>query len=103
MKHLIAEMSWRLAILPAKPYCLPTEAVTAIDTAKFWAAVVAGGCAVIALILIGIGIIMDHRRGGGSDIMHKLGGWILGAIIVTAASGLAAIFVKVPTDCVPLA
>lgn len=89
-------------VVPAAPYCLPQQAMNALDTAKFWCGLVALACAVIALIMIGIGLFFQHNRSDGGQMMSSLGKWIFGAVIVTAATGLTSIFIQVPTDCIPL-
>lgn len=95
-----------MTIVPAAPYCLPADATNAMDTAKFWAGIVAGAVAVVAMIMIGLGIFANSSVGGhasdGGALMGKLGKWILGAVLVSSAVGLAALFVHVPTDCVPM-
>lgn len=89
-------------IVHAKAYCLPDAAMNAIDTFKLWAMIVAGAFAVISLIMVGIGLWAQHRRNDGGQIMSQLGIWIFGAVLVTAASAIAGIFIRVPTDCIPL-
>lgn len=86
--------------VPAKPLCMPDAAITAIDTAKFWSMVIAAGMAVVALIMLGIGMFFSHNRGDGGQMLGKLGWWIGGAVLVAAAAGIAALFIVVPTDCV---
>lgn len=85
-----------------EPYCLPQDAMNALDTAKFWVGIVAGALAVVALILIGIGLFFQGRRGDGGEMLGRLGWWIGGAVLISAAAGLATIFIQVPENCIPI-
>ncbi|WHE37831.1 TrbC/VirB2 family protein [Microbacterium sp. BDGP8] len=87
-------------IVPMAPYCLPTEAQNALDTARFWVQIAAVALAVIALILVGIGMFFQHSRGDGGQMLSRLGWWIAGVVLVAAASGIVSIFLQVPTDCI---
>lgn len=87
--------------LPAKPLCLPDQMSTALDTGKLWATIIAAGLAVVALIMVGIGMFFQQNRGDGGDMLKKLGFWIAGCVLVAAASGIAAIFIPSGVvDCV---
>ncbi|MDD7930777.1 TrbC/VirB2 family protein [Microbacterium thalli] len=87
-------------IVPMAPYCLPGEAQNALDTARFWVQIIAVALAVIALILVGIGMFFQHNRGDGGQILSRLGWWIAGMVAIAAASGIVSIFLQVPTDCI---
>jgi hypothetical protein len=95
-------IDWASQIVSTAAYCLPKAAMDAIDTFKLWAMIVAGCAAVVSLIMVGIGMWMQHRRQDGGQVMGQLAIWIFGAILVTAASAIAGIFVRYPTDCIPL-
>lgn len=82
--------------IKAAPLCMPSEVNTALDTAKLWCTIVAAGLAVVALIMVGIGMFFQNRRGDGGEILAKLGWWIFGCVLIAAASGIAAVFI--PTD-----
>lgn len=87
--------------VPAAPLCLPTQVTTALDTAKFWCTIVAAALAVVGLILIGIGMFFQHRRGDGGEMLKSLGWWIGGAVTVAAAAGIASVFIPSGTaNCV---
>lgn len=88
-------------ISPTAAYCLPAEAVNAMDTAKMWALIIAVTFAIVGLILIGIGMFFQHRRGDGGEVLKSLGWWIGGVILVSAAAGITSIFLNAPTDCIP--
>jgi type IV secretory pathway VirB2 component (pilin) len=90
------------AVAPAAPYCLPAEAVNALDTAKFWTQLVAVALAVVALILIGIGMFFSSRRGDGGEMMKSLGWFIGGVVIISAASGIVSIFLNPSSGCTPV-
>lgn len=97
-ENLKAEVIIRV---PAAPLCMPTQVTTALDTAKFWCTVVAAGLAVVALILVGIGMFFQHRRGDGGEMLKALGWWIGGVVLVSAAAGIATVFIpSANTDCV---
>jgi len=89
-------------LVKAQAYCLPQEAMNALDTGKFWTMIIAVAAAVIGLLIIGIGAFIDHQRGEGHAILKKLMIWIIAAAIISAASGIANTFIQVPTDCIPL-
>lgn len=87
--------------VPAAPLCMPTQVTTALDTAKFWCTIVAAGLAVVALIMIGVGMFFQGRRGDGGEMLKTLGWWILGVVLVAAAAGIAAVFIPAGnTGCV---
>lgn len=86
----------------ARPYCLPQAATDALDTAQFWAKIVAAALAVVALIFVGIGIYFQSGQHDGGNMMKKLGWWIFGVTIASAAVGIAQIFIHAPTDCTPV-
>ncbi|MEG2578398.1 MAG: TrbC/VirB2 family protein [Glutamicibacter sp.] len=89
-------------MIQAAPICPPDEMTTALDTAKFWLTIIAAGMAVVALILVGIGMFFQHRRGDGGEMLKALGWWIGGVVLVAAAAGIAAVFIPTPdmTNCV---
>jgi len=88
------------AVVHATAYCLPADVQNAMDTAKFWTTFVAAGLGVIALIMIGIGMFFQNRRGDGGQMLHSLLWWIAGVVLVGAASGIASIFLVAPTNCI---
>jgi hypothetical protein len=101
MSRLEALKAQIILSVPAKPLCLPGQVTTALDTAKFWCMLVGAGLAVVALILVGIGMFFQHRRGDGGEMLKALGWWIGGAVLISAAAGIAAVFIPSgSTDCV---
>lgn len=82
----------------AQAYCPPKEFTNGLDTAKFWTTLVAVAAGVIGLIIIGIGLFFEHNRHDGGQMMKKLFGWMLGAVIVSAATTIASIFLNVTTS-----
>lgn len=97
---VIAELVTTLGPVFTAPYCLPAEATNALDTAKFWTQTVAVALAVVALIMVGIGMFFQHRRGDGGEMLKALGWWIAGVVLISAAAGIVSIFLTVPADCV---
>lgn len=88
-------------MVPAAAYCLPQDAMNALDTAKLWTTIVAAALSVVALIMIGIGMFFQHSRGDGGQMIRTLGWWIGGAVLVAGASGIATIFVNAASsNCV---
>lgn len=86
--------------LPTKPLCMPDQVTTVMDTAKFWTTLIGGSLAVVGLILIGIGMFFQHRRGDGGEVMKSMGWWIAGALILGTAGVIAGIFIPSgQTDC----
>ncbi|MGK9149521.1 conserved hypothetical protein [Plantibacter sp. T3] len=85
----------------AAPYCMPEAAQNALDTGVFWMRIVAVSLGVIALIMIGIGMFYSARRGDGGEMLSKLGWFIAGLIVVSAAAGIVSIFLATPTGCTP--
>lgn len=79
--------------VPALPLCMPGQVTTALDTAKFWCTVIGAGLAVVALIMIGIGMFFQHKRGDGGEMLKGLGWWIGGVVLVAAAAGIASVFI----------
>lgn len=98
LAHAIAAA---IPTVPMEPYCLPAEAINALDTAKFWTQIVAVALAVVALIMIGIGMFFSARRGDGGEMIKSLGWWIGGVVLIAAASGIVSIFLSPDGNCVP--
>ncbi|MEV7574364.1 TrbC/VirB2 family protein [Pseudarthrobacter sp. NPDC089323] len=87
--------------VPTLPVCMPNQVTTALDTAKLWCTVVGAGLAVVALIMIGIGMFFQHKRGDAGEMLKSLGWWIGGVVLVSAAAGIAAVFIPSGnTNCV---
>lgn len=80
----------------AKALCMPDKVTTTLDTVKMWLYIAAGAAAVAGLLMIGIGLMIDRQHGEGSRVLKHLGFWIGGALLVAAASVIAAAFI--PTD-----
>lgn len=78
--------------VPATAKPLPQAMTDALDTVKMWVLIVAGAMAVIALIMVGIGLMFAHQRQDGGQKLQSLGWWIAGCVIVATAAGLTAVF-----------
>ncbi|QRY42304.1 hypothetical protein JVX92_15080 (plasmid) [Microbacterium hominis] len=99
MNELIVNVAGR--ILPATPYCLPTDATNALDTAKLWAFIIAGVAILVAIIAGGVSIAFS-RRDGGHEVVATMGKILIGAILIGAATGIAGIFMNgIATNCIP--
>lgn len=79
-------------IVPAEAKPLPQEVYNVLDTLKLWMGIIAGSLAIIALILVGIGMFFARSRGDGGEMLQKLGWWIAGVTLIATASGLVAVF-----------
>jgi hypothetical protein len=84
----------------ATAYCMPDSVTNALDTAKLWAKIIAGGLAFVALVMVGIGIMFQSGRHDGGQMLAKLGWWIFGVTLASGAAGMVALFIQIPTDCV---
>lgn len=82
------------------PYCLPDQAENALATAKFWTQLVAIALAVVAVVLIGIGMFFSGRRGDGGEMLKSLGWWIGGIVLIAGASQMVSVFITPPTNCI---
>ncbi|MDO4144112.1 hypothetical protein [Clavibacter michiganensis] len=93
----------RLGVVVAEAYCLPGKAQDALDTATLWTRIVAIALGVIALIILGIGMFFSGRRHDGGETLKGLGWWIGGAALISAAAGVASIFLgAVSSNCKPI-
>ncbi|MDJ0336599.1 TrbC/VirB2 family protein [Salinibacterium sp. G-O1] len=101
MIELLHSIAAAIPTVPMAPYCLPADAVNALDTAKFWTQLIAVALAIVALILIGIGMFFSSRRGDGGEMIKSLGWWIGGVVLIAAASGIVAIFLSPDSNCIP--
>jgi type IV secretory pathway VirB2 component (pilin) len=78
--------------VPATAKPLPPAMVDALDTVKLWVGIFAGAMAIIALILIGVGMMFAHNQRDGGQKLQEMGKWIAGCVLVGGAAGLAAVF-----------
>jgi hypothetical protein len=59
-----------------------------VTTIVGWAAWVAVAVCVVGVLIAGISMAIEHRRGGGGESVAKLG-WVMGAcVVIGSASGL---------------
>ena len=76
----------------AKP--LPKPVTDGLDTIRNWVQIIGGSIAVIALMILFIGLFFAHRGGQGQEFMGKVGWWIAGAVLFGLAGVIAPIFLS---------
>ncbi|WP_440681936.1 hypothetical protein [Clavibacter nebraskensis] len=87
----------------ATAYCFPQKMQDAMDTAKFWAIIIAAGLGAIALITIGIGMLFSGKRHDGGETLKSLGYFIGGTSLIGGASAIVAVFLTIgTTGCTPV-
>ncbi|CAM98507.1 hypothetical membrane protein (plasmid) [Clavibacter michiganensis subsp. michiganensis NCPPB 382] len=87
----------------AQAYCLPGAAQDGMDTGKLWLAIAAVFAAVCSLVMIGMGMWFQTQHHDGGAMFKTLSRWILGAVTVAGASGIATAFLGViSTACTPI-
>ena len=74
----------------AKP--LPKPVTDGLDTIRNWVQIIGGSIAVIALMILFIGLFFAHRGGQGQEFMAKAGWWLVGAMGFGLAAVIAPIF-----------
>ena len=79
-------------VTEAKP--LPKGVTDGLDTIKAWTMGIGGSIAVIALIILFIGLFFAHRGGTGHEFMSKAGWWVVGAIGIGLAAVIAPVFLS---------
>lgn len=75
----------------AKP--LPQGVQDGLDTIRAWAMGIGGGLAVIALLILFIGLFFANQHGQGHQFMQKAGWWLTGAMGLGLAGVIAPIFI----------
>ncbi|WP_434513203.1 hypothetical protein ABUV18_03026 (plasmid) [Clavibacter nebraskensis] len=87
----------------AQAYCFPQKMMDAMDTAKLWSIIIAGGLGTIALIAIGVGMFFSGARHDGGELLKKLGYFIAGTSLIGGAAAIVGIFLTVTTaGCTPV-
>ena len=74
----------------AKP--LPKPVTDGLDTIRNWVQIIGGSIAVIALMILFIGLFFAHRGGQGQEFMAKAGWWLVGAMGFGLAAVIAPVF-----------
>ncbi|MFC2302884.1 hypothetical protein C0Z14_06145 [Rothia aeria] len=77
----------------------PKEMCDGLDTMQAWVTGIAASLGVIGLVIIGAGMFFSHRHESGEGAFKKIGWWIGGAIVVTAAVGIASVFIAGKLNC----
>ncbi|WP_434181485.1 hypothetical protein RI685_16275 (plasmid) [Clavibacter michiganensis] len=87
----------------AQAYCLPGAAQDGMDTGRLWLAIAAGFAAVASLVMIGIGMWFQTQHHDGGAMFKTFSRWILGAVTVAGAGGIATAFLGViSSSCTPI-
>lgn len=76
-----------------KSVCDGTDTLLAVLTFFGFVAAIAG------LILIGINLVVSHRREDGGFVLSRLGMWGIGAIVIGVAAPLAGLFISAKLNC----
>ena len=93
----------KAGIVVAQAYCLPGQAQDGMDTMKLWLMIAAGFAAGISLVMLGVGLLFQHQHHDGGQMMTKLSRWVLGSIFISAASGIASVFIgHLSGACTPI-
>ena len=76
----------------AKP--LPQAVTDGLDTIRLWVQLIGGSVAVIALMVLFIGLFFAHRHGHGQEFIGKAMWWLVGALGFGLAAVIAPIFLS---------
>ena len=79
--------------VPAEAKPLPPGVQDGLDTIRAWAMGIGGGLAVIALLILFIGLFFSNQHGQGHQFMQKAGWWLTGAMGLGLAGVIAPIFI----------
>lgn len=80
------------SVIPTPTPVVPEQAkglLTVLD----WASGIGLVLGVLGVIIVGIGMVIQLRRGEGGESIGKLGWVLAGCIIITGASGIVRAFV----------
>ena len=80
------------SVIPNPPPTLPPEADGLLLVLN-WASGIGLVLGVLGVIIVGIGMVIQLRRGEGGESIGKLGWVLAGCIIITGASGIVRAFV----------
>ncbi|AOY74301.1 hypothetical protein [Paenarthrobacter ureafaciens] len=78
--------------IPDPTPVVPAEA-GGLLTVLNWASGIGLVLGVLGVIIVGIGMVIQLRRGEGGESIAKLGWVLMGCIIITGASGIVRAFV----------
>ncbi|BCW13016.1 MULTISPECIES: hypothetical protein [Paenarthrobacter] len=80
------------SVIPDPTPVVPPEA-GGLLTVLNWASGIGLVLGVLGVIIVGIGMVIQLRRGEGGESISKLGWVLLGCIIITGSSGIVRAFV----------
>lgn len=80
------------SVIPNPTPTVPAEA-KGLLTVLNWASGIGLVLGVLGVIIVGIGMVIQLRRGEGGESIGKLGWVLAGCIIITGASGIVRAFV----------
>lgn len=80
------------SVIPNPTPVVPAEA-GGLLTVLNWASGIGLVLGVLGVIIVGIGMVVQLRRGEGGESLAKLGWVLLGCIIITGAAGIVRAFV----------
>lgn len=92
MIDLATHLTHAVAALPLTAQPLPKPVQDDLDTVKEWLRIIGGSIGVIALMLLGISMWVDHRGNHGGEFVNKMLKWVLGAGLVSGATLIAPVF-----------
>lgn len=81
------------ALQMPKPVCDGADTILGVIAGFGFVAAVAG------IILIGINLVIAHRREDGGFVLGAIAKWGIGAILIGIAAPLASLFVKSTLNC----
>ncbi|MDQ0823799.1 hypothetical protein ACX80S_17615 [Arthrobacter sp. RHLT1-20] len=80
------------SVIPTPTPVVPEQA-KGLLTVLNWASGIGLVLGVLGVIIVGIGMVIQLRRGEGGESIGKLGWVLAGCIIITGASGIVRAFV----------
>ena len=80
------------SVIPTPTPVVPDQA-KGLLTVLNWASGIGLVLGVLGVIIVGIGMVIQLRRGEGGESIGKLGWVLAGCIIITGASGIVRAFV----------
>ncbi|MET3937140.1 hypothetical protein [Arthrobacter sp. D5-1] len=80
------------SVIPNPTPVVPAEA-GGLLTVLNWASGIGLVLGVLGVIIVGIGMVIQLRRGEGGESIAKLGWVLMGCIIITGSSGIVRAFV----------
>jgi hypothetical protein len=89
MQNIISALPF--SVIPKPTPVVPPQA-QGLLTVLNWASGIGLVLGVLGVIIVGIGMVIQLRRGEGGESIGKLGWVLAGCIIITGASGIVTAF-----------